>query len=61
MDNEIKINLKLSIKNFDEYQNKIEEVKSLIAEINKTELILEVEQNEIKDLSDCANQVKNSD
>lgn len=50
------LNFKLKIENFDEYQEKINEIKKLIDEVNKTELKISVENDEIKNISDCAKQ-----
>lgn len=48
------LNFKLRIENFDEFQEKVNEIKKLIDEINKIELELSIENDELKNISDCA-------
>lgn len=57
----MEINLKLKIDNFEEYQEKVEKIKKLLNELNNTTLKLEIEEDEIKDIADCANKLKNQD
>lgn len=55
------MNFKLKIDNFEEYQEKVEKIKKLLDELNNTTLKLEVEEDSIKNIADCANELKKHD
>lgn len=61
MKNVSTINMKVSIENIEEYKEKINKIKMLVDEINKTKLKVKVVEDEMQNLIDCANEVKNSD
>lgn len=61
MKNVSTINMKVSIENIEEYKEKINKLKMLVDEINKTKLKVKVIEDEMQNLIDCANETKNSD
>lgn len=57
-EDKINLNFKIKIENIDKVYEKVEKLKELVKEINETELMVKVEPDELKDLNDCANQIK---
>ena len=49
----IEIKFKLEVKNFEEYLEKFEKIKSLVEEVNKMQLKVVVEEDNSTDLNNC--------
>ncbi len=55
------VNYKVKIEGLDVYLEKIEKLKELVNELNDLPLNVSLEEDEIKNIADCAEKIKSQD